>query len=923
MGLTKQYLRYAPTGSFNIIASADCNSTHVTLNGISGRYIAVGACEHVIIWDMKLGEKAQVLPGENVVVTQLAASPTGNHMAVGLFDGNINVFELTNNEVVCVFAGHKSAITCLQFDDHGHRLVSGSKDTEVILWDVISETGKVRFSGHKGVITSVSFINGKNCIVTSSKDTFVKFWDIETKHCFKTLGGHQMEVWAAVLLKEERYLVTGSMDQELRVWKLNWTEDVKDEDKLKHQLEIVKLEETDEIEESSVLQCHQVGTLVRGGKGRVVGIATDPGQTVLACYGTDSLLELFAFCSDEQAKMRMDKRIKKRRKKLAKLKETGEVDPEITEIPQILTLSDEVRRLTSVKVNSKLKSATLLLGTTGEVRVGITLANNTVELHSLKLEDGDEVRCLKQITQPGHQKDPRCVVISSDNLAILSASADSIKLWNRSSQTCIRTMEVPCGRPLCAALAPGDRHALVGCAGGALLVLDVAAGRLLETIPAHTDNCTALGLTPDLRGCYTGGADKTVKLWQFELINDPIVEAKGKVLSLLHTRTLKLEEQVSAVKISPNNKFIAVALLDCTVKIFFLDTFKFYLSLYGHKLPVLCLDISYDSNLIATGSADRNVKTWGMDFGDCHKSIFAHNDSITALQFVPNTHYFFTGSKDGKIKQWDADTSENIITLNGHAGACHGVCVGAGGLHAASCGADGAVRLWARTDEPLVLGDTDERDEGLATGEQHAPVPGLPGLQMPTKKTIGAEKAADSIMECLSVGAEYKRELSEARGQFVQPPLLMAAFNCTTPEDFFVETVKRVRSSDLEEALLLIPFSVACDIVRVLPTLLERGDHTELYCRVALFLLKIHHAPLVANKALLKHIIQIQAKASIKLNELRDMVGYNLHALQWMKRDIEAAESVQLFREATQMRVNKDKRRRTRQALKRPIVTVT
>lgn len=53
------------------------------------------------------------------------------------------------------------------------------------------------------------------------------------------------------------------------------------------------------------------------------------------------------------------------------------------------------------------------------------------------------------------------------------------------------------------------------------------------------------------------------------------------------------------------------------------------------------------------------------------------------------------------------------------------------------------------------------------------------------------------------------------------------------------------------------------------------------------------------------------------------MVGYNLHALQWMKRDIEAAESVQLFREATQMRVNKDKRRRTRQALKRPIVTVT
>lgn len=42
------------------------------------------------------------------------------------------------------------------------------------------------------------------------------------------------------------------MDKELRVWKLNWTSDSKDEEKLARQLEIVKLEETDNIEESSV-----------------------------------------------------------------------------------------------------------------------------------------------------------------------------------------------------------------------------------------------------------------------------------------------------------------------------------------------------------------------------------------------------------------------------------------------------------------------------------------------------------------------------------------------------------------------------------------------------------------------------------------------------------------------------------------------
>lgn len=70
----------------------------------------------------------------------------------------------------------------------------------------------------------------------------------------------------------------------------------------------------------------------------------------------------------------------------------------------------------------------------------------------------------------------------------------------------------------------------------------------------------------------------------------------------------------------PQDKLlVAVGLLDCTVKIFFDDTLKFFLSLYGHKLPVMCLDISYDGNILISGSADKTIKIWGLDFGDCHR----------------------------------------------------------------------------------------------------------------------------------------------------------------------------------------------------------------------------------------------------------------------------------------------------------------
>ena len=88
-----------------------------------------------------------------------------------------------------------------------------------------------------------------------------------------------------------------------------------------------------------------------------------------------------------------------------------------------------------------------------------------------------------------------------------------------------------------------------------------------------------------------------------------------------------------------------MALLDSTIKLFFTDTLKFFLSLYGHKLPVLSMDISSDSTLLVSGAADKNIKIWGLDFGDCHRSLFAHADSVMQVAFVHNTHYVFTAGR--------------------------------------------------------------------------------------------------------------------------------------------------------------------------------------------------------------------------------------------------------------------------------------
>ncbi|KAJ8909310.1 hypothetical protein NQ315_015162 [Exocentrus adspersus] len=658
------------------------------------------------------------------------------------------------------------------------------------------------------------------------------------------------------------------------------------------------------------LQINKAGSLLRGGKGRVVSMFSDASGQVIGCHGTDMQIELFHFLSEDDARVRMKKRLKKERRKTSKKDESMETNENTaTEDANIqLSLRDEVKRLPSIKLSNKPKSLDLVLGAGGELRISTNLSNNIVELYTLQTNVKDaEPKLLRAIVSQGHHSEVRAISFSSDNLAIVSGSAESIKLWNRPSQACLRTVET--GYILSTIFVPGDRHILAGLKDGKLLIIDIATGDILEEIPAHAQELWTICLQSDLRGCVTGGGDKTVKFWQFELITDEKSESKTKVLSLLHTRTLKLEDSVLCVRISPNGKFIAVALLDST----------FYLSLYGHKLPVLCMDISSDSTLIATGSADRNLKIWGMDFGDCHKSIFAHDDSITGLQFVPKTHYIFTCGKDGK----------------GHAGEAWSLAVSPNGQFAVSCGADRVLRLYEKSDQPLVLEDEEEEEreqqEALATGEQTI-IPGQPGLNLPSKKTVGSEKAAESILECLEICEKYREQLAEHQAMQAAstqqlpvplPPPLMIALNVSTPNDFLLETIKRIRPSDLEEALLILPFSSVCEMLQVLPALIARGDHTELVCKISMFLLKLHHAPIVANHTMLPTLQKLQRLASEKVQELRDLIGYNYYGMQFLQKEIEDAQGVQLFRDATREKKKKDKKKRQLEKIKRSIMVMS
>lgn len=91
-------------------------------------------------------------------------------------------------------------------------------------------------------------------------------------------------------------------------------------------------------------------------------------------------------------------------------------------------------------------------------------------------------------------------------------------------------------------------------------------------------------LRSDGQMLVTGSADKDVKFWEIERGQSSTSYTSSNIHTLVHARTLKMTDDVLSVRYSPNGRLLAVSLLDSTVKVFYQDSLKFFLSLYGHKV---------------------------------------------------------------------------------------------------------------------------------------------------------------------------------------------------------------------------------------------------------------------------------------------------------------------------------------------------
>ncbi|XP_039024825.1 WD repeat-containing protein 3-like [Hibiscus syriacus] len=457
----------------------------------------------------------------------------------------------------------------------GSLLASGSKDNDIILWDVVGETGLFRLRGHRDQITDLVFLDSDKKLVTSSKDKFLRVWDLETQHCMQIVSGHHSEIWSIDVDPDERYLVTGSADLELRLFYNEKHELMSGESMVN-----VTAAKTGNDRELSTQNKWEVlkpfGEITRQSKDRVATVRFSKSGNLHACQVAGKTVELFLVLDEVQSKCEAKQRIKNRKKekKSAKMEveETENVeanhDTEGAGNTLVVKVPDVFKLLPTILVSKKICSISFCPVTpeSSLASLALSLNNNLLEFYSIKSDGSEKTLSINlertlSIELEGHRSDVRSVTLSSDNSFLMSTSHNAVKIWNPSTDSCLKTIDS--GYGLCGLIVPHNKYGIVGTKDGEIEIIDIDNGTCSEVVGAHGGSVRSIATIPNGNGFVTGSADHDVKFWEY-INQKPGQDSKS--LTILNVRTMKMNDDVLVVAFSPDAKYVAVALFDCTVK---------------------------------------------------------------------------------------------------------------------------------------------------------------------------------------------------------------------------------------------------------------------------------------------------------------------------------------------------------------------
>lgn len=601
-----------------------------------GKYLASASADQTVrLWDVASGQTTMTLQRHTGVVYAVAFSPDGEFLASASADQHVRLWHLASGEMRHVLPGHATWARTIAFSPNGQLLACAGADHTIYLWNVSTfGSNKVEpaliLRGHTDIVLSLAFSPDGQTLATSSADTTIRLWNPRSGELQYTLQSHTAPIYGIAfspiaesplparkaLGRGERHLLaSGGVDKTVRLW---------DVDAFGAQIHYILHGFTNEIRD---LAFSADGTrLVSGSQDQIIRIwDVATGQVKHLLRGHKSVVMSVAFSGNAQTLASGSRDGTARLWNL-----TSGADDTTT-----LGLGAGQMRSIPLAHHDKLWAVAF---SPDDQLLATACDDQIVRLWDVRAAAG---RSQVRQSLVGHSGWIRAVAFSPDGKTLASGSSDqTICLWDVSA---VLKAAIATELPEDGTEPPLDntgfrRNNITGINTGVSSNGYNATSRHAavefrrKTLRGHEGFVFSVAFHPDGQTLASGGADKTIRLWDLSNGHAPAGIAQDRIEQGYLGNGQVVPEREPSANAHPHQ------------------------ILHGHDNWVWSVRYSPDGQLLASGSADRTIRLWDATSGQLQHILAGHTHWVWAVAFSPDSRLLASSSSDETIRLWDVKT---------------------------------------------------------------------------------------------------------------------------------------------------------------------------------------------------------------------------------------------------------------------------